>query len=91
LPAGGRPATTYLSCFAKKGKPKKATAKSTTSRCPFGVPVCAGQKMGKRSNRFGLQQATLSDPFFALHKRQRLMRMENKKLKPTLIYFWSEF
>jgi hypothetical protein len=49
---------------AKKGKPNKATAKLPDLRCPFGVPVCAGQKMGKRSNRFGLQRTTFSNPFF---------------------------
>jgi hypothetical protein len=34
----------------KKSKQKKATAKSANSRCPCGVPVCAGQKMEKRRN-----------------------------------------
>jgi hypothetical protein len=35
---------------AKKGKPKKATSKLSKRCCPCGVPVCAGQKMGKRRN-----------------------------------------
>ncbi len=45
LPAGGRPAATYLSCFAKKGMPKKATA----FRCPAGSRLCKSQN-GKCRN-----------------------------------------
>jgi hypothetical protein len=44
LLAGGRPATTYLFCFAKKGMPKKAPQ----SRCPSGSRLCRS-KNGKSS------------------------------------------
>jgi hypothetical protein len=54
LQAGGRPATTYLFCFAKKGMPKKATQ----SRCPCGIPNCAGRKMGKVRNSPAAQTRT---------------------------------
>ena len=53
LLAGGRPAATYLFCFAKKGMPKKATAKSP----PLRVPACASQKMGNEANSLRLQGA----------------------------------
>jgi hypothetical protein len=53
LLAGGRPATTYLFCFAKKGMPKKAPQ----SRCPCGMPNCAGRKMGNEANSLPLQGA----------------------------------
>jgi hypothetical protein len=54
LPTGGRPATTYLFCFAKIGMPKKATQ----SRCPCGMPNCAGRKMGKVRNSPAAQTRT---------------------------------
>jgi hypothetical protein len=54
LLAGGRPAATYLFCFAKKGMPKKATQ----SRCPCGIPNCAGRKMGKVRNSPAAQTRT---------------------------------
>jgi hypothetical protein len=57
LQAGGRPAATYLFCFAKKGKPKKATA----LRCPMGARLCKS-KNGKRP-----QLATLRQGRFFFH------------------------
>jgi hypothetical protein len=42
LLAGGRPAATPFSCFAKKRKQKKATQ----SRCPSGARLCRS-KNGK--------------------------------------------
>ncbi|MFZ6749946.1 hypothetical protein [Undibacterium sp. Ren11W] len=53
LLAGGRPAVTYFSCFAKKSKQKKATQ----SRCPCGMPNYAGRKMGNEANSLPLQGA----------------------------------
>jgi hypothetical protein len=54
LLAGGRPAATPFSCFAKKRKQKKATQ----SRCPCGIPACAGQKMGNEANSPAAQTAS---------------------------------
>jgi hypothetical protein len=73
LLAGGRPATTYLFCFAKKGMPKKATQ----SRCPCGIPNCAGRKMGNEANSLRSDSFT-SDPFSAPHNWQRHMRIRVK-------------
>jgi hypothetical protein len=47
-PAGGRPAATYLFCFAKKGKPKKATAPSL----PFGFPFVQVKKWEMSTTRY---------------------------------------
>ena len=54
LLAGGRPAASHLFCFAKKGNPKKAPQ----SRCPCGMPNCAGRKMGKVRNSPAAQTRT---------------------------------
>ncbi len=58
LPTGGSPAATYLSCFAKKGKPKKATALPLPLR---GSRLCRS-KNGKRP-----QLATLRQGRFFIH------------------------
>ncbi|MES2047492.1 MAG: hypothetical protein V4447_03755, partial [Pseudomonadota bacterium] len=55
LLAGGRPAATNLSCFAKKGLPKKATAFAALR-----VPACAGQKMGNERNSPSAQTTFIS-------------------------------
>jgi hypothetical protein len=73
LLAGGRPAATYFSCFAKKSKQKKATQ----SRCPCGMPNCAGRKMGNEANSLRSDSFT-SDPFSAPHNWQRHMRIRFK-------------
>ncbi len=70
LPAGGRPAATYFSCFAKKSKQKKATQ----SRCPFGIPNCAARKMGNEANSLR-SDSFISNPFSAPHNWQRHMRI----------------
>ncbi|WP_422944650.1 hypothetical protein [Undibacterium sp. Ren11W] len=78
LLAGGRPATTYLFCFAKKGMPKKATQ----SRCPCGIPNCASRKMGNEANSLRSDSFT-SNPFSAPHNWQRHMRIRVKSRVKT--------
>jgi hypothetical protein len=73
LLAGGRPAATYFSCFAKKSKQKKAPQ----SRCPCGIPNCAGRKMGNEANSLRSDSFT-SNPFSAQHNWQRHMRIRVK-------------
>ena len=72
LLAGGRPAATPFSCFAKKRKQKKATQ----SRCPAGARLCRS-KNGKRSKLACGSDSFISNPFSAMHKRQRHMRKAN--------------
>jgi len=51
LLAGGGPAATYLFCFAKKGRPKKATAQTL----PFGFPFVRGRKWETKTTRLRLR------------------------------------
>jgi hypothetical protein len=53
LLAGGRPAATPFSCFAKKRKQKKATQFAALR-----VPACASQKMGNEANSPAAQTAS---------------------------------
>jgi hypothetical protein len=57
-PAGGRPAATDLFCFAKKGKPKKATALPLPLR---------GSRLCKSKNGKCPQLATLRQGHFFFH------------------------
>jgi hypothetical protein len=57
--AGGGPAATHFSCFAKKSKQKKATALSL----PFGFPIMQGKKWESVETRFA-QTTTLSLSIF---------------------------
>jgi hypothetical protein len=56
--AGGSPAAGYLSCFAKKGNPKKATP----IHRPYGVPCVARQAGRLRNSRFALRQSSPKSP-----------------------------
>ena len=58
LIAGGSPAADYLSCFAKKGNPKKATP----IHRPFGVPCAARQTGRLRNSRYALRQCSPTTP-----------------------------
>jgi hypothetical protein len=78
LQAGGRPAATPFSCFAKKRKQKKATQ----SRCPAGTRLCKS-KNGKRSKLACGSDSFISNPFSAQHKRQRHMR--TAKVKTSVV------
>ena len=46
--AGGSPAATYFSCFAKKSKQKKATAQPL----PFGFPFVQSKKWEANETRY---------------------------------------
>jgi hypothetical protein len=80
LQAGGRPAATPFSCFAKKRKQKKATQ----SRCPAGTRLCKS-KNGKRSKLACGSDSFISNPFSAMHKRQRHMR--TAKVNTSVVRF----
>jgi hypothetical protein len=59
LLAGGEPAATYLFCFAKKGRPKKATARLALRVLTLRFStICAAQKMGRVLNSLPLQGAS---------------------------------
>ncbi len=64
--AGGSPAATHFSCFAKKSKQKKATAK----QLPSGFPFVQDKKWEANETRYA-QTAFISDPFHAPQNRQR--------------------
>jgi hypothetical protein len=65
--AGGGPAATHFSCFAKKSKQKKATAQPL----PFGFPFVQYKKWETGETRLRLRQRPFLFPFSVLHKRQR--------------------
>jgi hypothetical protein len=75
--AGGRPAASYLFCFAKKGNPKKATAKPL----PYGSPLVRSQNRETKRTRFA-QTCFVSDPISATHQRQRQSGVLNPTSKP---------
>jgi len=51
LQAGDRPAATYLSCFAKKSKPKKASALVFTLNSPSGCVTSALKSKKLQANQ----------------------------------------
>jgi hypothetical protein len=63
LSAGGSPAATHFLCLAKESKQRKATA----SRCSFGVPSAAPQKMGSERNSL-----RSNNVHFSIHFLQRI-------------------
>jgi len=67
--AGGSPAASYLFCFAKKGNPKKATAR----RCPTGSHESSAP-VGKRMQLATLKHHALLYPTGTLLSWQRLKR-----------------
>jgi hypothetical protein len=70
---------TFL-CFRQRKVSKRKRPHVAALR----VPVCAGQKMGKRRNSLR-SNTTLSDPFSAQHKRQRLKRIKfNCKVRQSV-------
>ena len=66
LIAGGSPAAVYLSCFAKKGKPKKATP----IHRPFGGPYAARQAGRLRNSRLRAQTVLADGPRLACAARR---------------------
>jgi hypothetical protein len=87
LPAGGRPAATHFSLLSpKKSKQKKGDRKTL----PCGFPFVQVKKWENVETHFAALRSntTLSYPFFAPHKRQRLKR---KGLIKHTVFHWFRF
>lgn len=89
LHAGGSPAATYFSCFAKKSKQKKVTAKPL----PFGFPILQRAKSEVK------ELASLRQLSFLIHFTRRKIgsvradlktRNSGSYFKFTLHALWSE-
>ncbi|MES2106183.1 MAG: hypothetical protein V4634_19345 [Pseudomonadota bacterium] len=77
MQAGGGPAATYLFCFAKKGKPKKATADLPPVMALAPSHFVHPKKWEMNETRCA-QTTFISDPFSVTHKMLRPERMKVK-------------